>query len=61
MILHKQMHVLLWLNEYDAQCSATENPIVPYLCAFCGQPLIMEDFLSEKTKTNLKSVLCRGC
>lgn len=31
------MHVFLWLNEHDAHYSATENPIVPYLCAFCGQ------------------------
>ena len=29
------MHVF-WLIKHDAHCSVTENPIVPYLCAFVG-------------------------
>lgn len=29
------MHVF-WLSKHDAHYSVTENPIVPYLCAFVG-------------------------
>lgn len=59
--LAQLMHVF-WLSKHDAHCSVTENPIVPYLCAFVGTMFMnnKNDLLSEKNKFKILS-LCLRC